>query len=143
MRLVGTQSNRDGVGARLRLTAGGRTQIREVKAGSSYLGQNDVRQHFGLERRPRADRLEVRWPSGRLDVVQDVPADQIITAREGDGVAVDACSHDSEATEDGGHAGPPSAANRCPSLRCGVPRRSRPRGSGCARVERPRAQRAT
>ena len=56
----------------LRLTAGARTQIREVKAGSSYLGQNDARQHFGLGTATRADRLEVRWPSGRTEVLQNV-----------------------------------------------------------------------
>ena len=71
---------------RLRLTAGTRSQIREVKAGSSYLGQNDVRQHFGLAALGRADRLEVRWPSGKMDVLEDVAANQIITIREGDGI---------------------------------------------------------
>jgi hypothetical protein len=86
VRTVGRQSNRDGVGAKLRLTAGGRTQIREVKAGSSYLGQNDARQHFGLGTVTRVDRLEVRWPSGRTEVVQNVPVNQIITIREGDGI---------------------------------------------------------
>ncbi len=86
VRLIGTQSNRDGVGARLRLTAGGRTQLREVKAGSSYLGQNDMRQHFGLGTHATADRLEVKWPSGRVDVVSSLPANQILTIREGDGV---------------------------------------------------------
>ncbi len=68
VRLIGTRSNRDGVGARLHLTAAGRTQMREVKAGSSYLGQNDLRQHFGLATGTRADRLEVKWPSGQADV---------------------------------------------------------------------------
>ena len=82
----GRESNRDGVGAQLRLTAGTRTQIREVKAGSSYLGQNDARQHFGLGTATRADRLEVRWPSGRTEVLQNVAANQIITIREGDGI---------------------------------------------------------
>ena len=86
IRLVGKQSNRDGVGARLRLTTGTRIQIREVKAGSSYLGQNDLRQHFGLGTDARADRLEVRWPSGRNEVIQDLAANQTITIREGDGV---------------------------------------------------------
>jgi hypothetical protein len=86
VRLVGTRSNRDGVGARLRLTAGGRAQIREVKAGSSYLAQNDMRQHFGLAALSRADRLEVRWPTGRTDVIENVAANQIITVREGDGI---------------------------------------------------------
>jgi hypothetical protein len=86
VRTVGRQSNRDGVGTKLRLTAGGRTQIREVRAGSSYLGQNDARQHFGLGTITRVDRLEVRWPSGRSEVIQNVPANQIITIREGDGI---------------------------------------------------------
>ena len=86
VRLIGKQSNRDGIGARLRLMAGTRTQIREVKAGSSYLGQNDLRQHFGLGAASRADRLEVRWPSGRTDVANDVAADQVITLREGEGI---------------------------------------------------------
>ena len=86
VRLIGTRSNRNGIGARLRLTVAGRTQLREVKAGSSYLGQNDVRQHFGLGDGTRVDRLEVRWPSGRVDVVQDLPADAIVSVREGSGV---------------------------------------------------------
>ena len=86
VRLIGTQSNRDGIGARLRLTAAGRTQMREVKAGSSYLGQNDLRQHFGLAEGTRAERLEVNWPSGRVDVVQDLPADHIVSVREGSGL---------------------------------------------------------
>ena len=86
VRLIGTQSNRDGVGARLRLTTGTRTQIREVKAGSSYLGQNDLRQHFGLGPNQRVDRLEIRWPSGRVEVLQGIAANQIATVREGEGV---------------------------------------------------------
>jgi hypothetical protein len=86
VRTIGTQSNRDGVGTELRLTAGTRTQIREVKAGSSYLGQNDARQHFGLGTVTRVDRLEVRWPSGRTELLQNVPANQIITIREGNGI---------------------------------------------------------
>jgi hypothetical protein len=79
-------SNRDGVGARLRLKVGARTLIRDVKTGSSYLGQNDLRQHFGLGTAKSADRLEVRWPSGRTDVIQNLPANQIITIREGAGL---------------------------------------------------------
>jgi enediyne biosynthesis protein E4 len=86
VRLAGTQSNRDGIGARLRLTTGARSQIREVKAGSSYLGQNDLRQHFGLGASTKVDRLEVKWPSGRTEVVQNVAPNQIITIREGDGI---------------------------------------------------------
>jgi enediyne biosynthesis protein E4 len=87
VRLVGNDSNRDGIGAQLRLTAGGLTQRREVKAGSSYLAQNDLRQHFGLGSLASADRLEVKWPSGRTDVLQHVAADQIITIQEGRGIS--------------------------------------------------------
>jgi hypothetical protein len=87
VRLAGVGSNRDGIGARLRLVAGGRTQIREVKSGSSYLGQNDLRAHFGLGAASVVDRLEVRWPGGQVDVVPGIRANQIVTVREGTGLA--------------------------------------------------------
>jgi hypothetical protein len=86
VRTVGTRSNRDGIGARLRLTAGGTTQVREVKAGSSYLGQSDIRVHFGLGRASQIDQLEVRWPAGGTDVVRNVSVNQILTIVEGKGV---------------------------------------------------------
>jgi hypothetical protein len=86
VRAIGSAGNRDAIGARLRLTAGSRTQIREIKAGSSYLGQNDLRLHFGLGEATRADRLDVRWPSGRVETVRDVEANQIVTVREGNGI---------------------------------------------------------
>jgi hypothetical protein len=68
------------------VTTGSRTQRRDVKAGSSYLGQNDLRQHFGLDAATRADRIEVRWPSGRNEVIENVAANQIVTLREGAGI---------------------------------------------------------
>jgi hypothetical protein len=86
IQLVGRTSNTAGIGARVRVTADGRTQVREVKAGSSYLTSSDVRVHVGLGRSARAERLEVRWPRGRTEVVQNVAANQIITIREGDGI---------------------------------------------------------
>jgi hypothetical protein len=86
VRTIGKKSNRGGVGAQLTLTIATHTQRREVKAGSSYLGQNDPRQHFGLGAATRADRLEVRWPTGQTDVLQNIEANQIITIREGDGI---------------------------------------------------------
>ena len=86
VRTVGTRGNRDGVGAAIRVTAGGRTQIRVVTAGSSYLGQNDLRQHFGLGTATRVERLELRWPSGRTDVIDDVDANLIVVVREGEGI---------------------------------------------------------
>lgn len=86
VQLVGRTSNRDGIGARVRITSGGRTQVREVKAGSSYLTHSDVRAHFGLGRVEGVERLEVRWPNGRIEMLQNVAANQIVTIREGDGL---------------------------------------------------------
>jgi hypothetical protein len=86
VRAIGTKSNRSGIGARLTLTTGQRRQIREVQSGSSYLGQNDLRAHFGLGSATRSERLEIRWPSGMTEVVNDLPANQILTVREGEGV---------------------------------------------------------
>jgi hypothetical protein len=85
LRLVGTRSNRDGIGARVRLTVGSATQVREVKAGSSYLGQNDTRLHFGLGNATSVDRLEIRWPSGTTENVSGIAANQIVTLTEGQG----------------------------------------------------------
>ena len=86
VRVIGTRSNRSGIGARLTLTTGQRRQIREVQSGSSYLGQSDLRAHFGLGSATRSERLEIRWPSGMTEVVNDLPANQILTVREGEGV---------------------------------------------------------
>ena len=83
---TGTMSNRDAIGARVRLTSGGRTQVREVTSGSSYLGQNDPRLHVGLGAGTIVDRVEIRWPSGRMEVVQNVAANQVIVIREGAGI---------------------------------------------------------
>jgi hypothetical protein len=83
---AGTKSNRSGIGARLTLIMGARRQIREVQSGSSYLGQNDLRAHFGLGSATRADRLEIRWPDGTIEVIRDLPANYIVTVREGEGV---------------------------------------------------------
>ena len=83
---MGTRSNRNAIGARLRLTAGGTTQVREVRAGSSYLGQHDLRVHFGLGRATAIERLEIRWPNGQTETVTGVAANQIVTITEGKGV---------------------------------------------------------
>jgi hypothetical protein len=61
-------------------------QIRDIKAGSSYMSQNDLRAHFGLGSAARADRIDVVWPSGRMESVANVPANQIITIEEGRGI---------------------------------------------------------
>jgi enediyne biosynthesis protein E4 len=86
VRLVGTKSNRDGIGTRLKLVVSGLTQVREIKAGSSYQSQNDIRAHFGLGKTANIGQLELRWPSGTLQVLRDLQADQILTIREGVGI---------------------------------------------------------
>jgi hypothetical protein len=86
VQLEGTRSNRSAIGARIALTTGQQTQTREVQSGSSYLAQNDLRAHFGLGRAERAERLEIRWPSGVKESIENVAANQIVTIREGKGV---------------------------------------------------------
>jgi hypothetical protein len=86
LRLVGAGANTSAVGARVRLTTAAGTQLREVRAGSSYLSQNDLRLHFGLGSATQADLVEVRWPSGRTETLRDVAAGQIVTAAEGKGI---------------------------------------------------------
>ena len=90
VRLVGVRSNRDGMGARVTVTAGGRTQVREVKSGSSYLGQNDIRAHFGLGDAGRVDRLQVRWPAGTTETIEAPLVNHALTIVEGRGVTASA-----------------------------------------------------
>ena len=83
VRLVGTKSNRDGVGARVKVAAAGVTRMRERKGGGSYLSGHDPRLHFGLGPLGRVERIEVRWPSGLVDTIGDAHVDRVITIREG------------------------------------------------------------
>jgi hypothetical protein len=83
IRTEGTKSNRDGIGARIALFAGGRRQIGEVHSGGSYLSQSDLRAHFGLGQATMIDWLEIRWPSGITDKLEKVPADQLLSVQEG------------------------------------------------------------
>ncbi len=85
-RLIGTKSNKSAIGARVRVTAGGLVQFDEVRGGGSYLSQNDLRLHFGLETHTLMDAVEIRWPSGKKDVLTNLPADFIYTVVEGEGV---------------------------------------------------------
>ncbi len=82
LKLVGTRSNRSAVGALARLTAGGRTQVDEVRAGRGYQSAEDLRLHFGLGANSVIDRLEVRWPSGITNLWTNLPADQILRLTE-------------------------------------------------------------
>jgi enediyne biosynthesis protein E4 len=83
VRLEGTRSNRAGLGATVVVAAGGRLQARPVLSQSSYYSHDDLRLHFGLGTLARADRVEVRWPSGAVDVLRDVPGRRVVTVREG------------------------------------------------------------
>jgi hypothetical protein len=82
VRARGAESTRAGIGAKVRLTLAGRTQLREISPGGSYLSTSDVRLYFGLGSAARVDRLEIEWPSGRRQVLEDVPANQILTLEE-------------------------------------------------------------
>jgi hypothetical protein len=82
IRLAGTRSNRDGVGARVAVKTGDLTQIREKGTADSYLSQNDPRLHFGLGTRTKIDSITVRWPSGAVQEMKDVPADQVLKIQE-------------------------------------------------------------
>jgi enediyne biosynthesis protein E4 len=87
-KLVGTRSNRDAIGARLSLKAGKRTFVDEVRSGSSYISNSDMRVHFGLGPASKVDSLEVRWPSGLLESFENPAVDGIRTLKEGSGQAV-------------------------------------------------------
>jgi len=82
IKLIGTKSNRDGIGAHLALIAGGRTQIAERIAGSGYLSQDDGRVHFGLGSAPKIDKLTIHWPSGKEQVLENLQPDRVITVEE-------------------------------------------------------------
>ena len=87
MRLARTREQPRARSARaLRTDGGRRTQLRDVKAGSSYLSQNDLRAHFGLGGGHDVDRLEIRWPNGESETLKSVAANQIVTIAEGKGV---------------------------------------------------------
>jgi len=85
-KLLGTRSNRLAIGARVTVKAGKVTQISEVKSGSSYVSQSDLRQHFGLGTSATIDEVQVRWPNGNLEKLQGLPADFIYTIAEGQGI---------------------------------------------------------
>jgi hypothetical protein len=87
VRLEGTRSNRAGLGASVVVTAEGRSQVRAVLSQASYYSHDDLRLHYGLGQAARVDRIEVRWPSGTVDLLRDVAARQVLTVREGAGAA--------------------------------------------------------
>ena len=80
--LTGKRSNRDAVGARLTLEAGGRRQTREVHAGTGYLSSSSLIQHFGLGTTAEIDRLHVRWPSGAETELTELRANRRLQLEE-------------------------------------------------------------
>ena len=85
-KLVGTKSNKMAIGARVTVRAGKLAQFNEVRAGGSYLSQNDPRLHFGLGSEAVMDEVEIKWPSGKVETLHGVPTDVIYTIKEGEGI---------------------------------------------------------
>jgi hypothetical protein len=86
VKLVGTKSNRDGIGAVVRVTSGSAKQWQMLRSGSSYLSQSELVLTFGLGGVAKADAVEVQWPSGQVDTLSGVAGDQTVTVEEGKGV---------------------------------------------------------
>jgi hypothetical protein len=83
LKLVGTKSNRDGLGAVARVTVGGDTQTQMLRSGSSYLSSSELVLTFGLAQHDKADSIELRWPSGQIDHLANIAAGQTVTVTEG------------------------------------------------------------
>jgi hypothetical protein len=86
IKLSGTRSNRDGIGAVVTLRAGGDTQTQMLRSGSSYLSASELVLTFGLAQHPQADQIKIVWPSGQTDRLADVAAGETVTVKEGAGI---------------------------------------------------------
>src|SRR5688572_18676645 len=86
IKAVGVKSNRTGIGARISVVSGDLKQVEEVYSGGTYISQNDLRLHFGLEKRTKIDLIEVRWPNGSVEKITGVSANKISTIKEGQGL---------------------------------------------------------
>ena len=82
IKLIGTTSNSDGIGARIKLTAGGKVYTTQKKSTTGYLSQNDPRIHFGLAKNEMIEKIEIKWPSGKLQVLGNIKVNQILTVKE-------------------------------------------------------------
>jgi hypothetical protein len=82
LNLIGTSSNRDGIGARIKISSDGKEQITQKKSTTGYLSQNDPRIHFGLGKSEMVERIEINWPSGKVQVLENVSANQILEVKE-------------------------------------------------------------
>ena len=85
-KLVGMKSNKSAIGARVTVTTANSTQFNEVRGGGSYLSQNDPRLHFGLGPDSKIGQVEIRWATGKVETLRDLPADFIYTVVEGQGI---------------------------------------------------------
>jgi hypothetical protein len=92
VKTIGTKSNRSGIGARLKCITrppdekNVHAQIDEVRSGGSYYSQNDLRIHFGVGKASKVELLEIRWPSGEVEQIKDIPVNQVIYVKEGEGI---------------------------------------------------------
>ena len=86
VKTIGTESNRDGIGARIEVRSGELTQSAEIRSGASYLSHNDLRAHFGLGQREAIDLLVVRWPSGLQERFENLSANRLVVLQEGEGI---------------------------------------------------------
>jgi hypothetical protein len=88
LKLVGTASNRDAIGAQIKVRTGSVTQMAEVRSGCCYLSQSDMRLHFGLGKASEVDLVEVRWPNGKKEVFNVARINNLLELREGSGASV-------------------------------------------------------
>jgi hypothetical protein len=86
LELRGARGNRLALGARVKVVTGKLAQVDEVRSGGSYLSQNDLRLHFGLGKAERVERVEIRWPSGKTETLQNLAARSFYTVKEGAGI---------------------------------------------------------
>jgi hypothetical protein len=95
--LTGTKSNRLALNARVTLTAGGVTQTDEIHSGGSYLSQNDLRMHFGLGKSSKVEKVQIHWPSGKVEDLTNLAADHFYSVVEGQGIVPEASAHPARA----------------------------------------------
>ncbi|MCK4699276.1 MAG: CRTAC1 family protein, partial [Bacteroidales bacterium] len=82
LRLIGTSSNRDGIGARIKISSGGSEQIAQKKSTTGYISCNDPRIHFGIAGNEMVEKIEIKWPSGSVQVLENISANQILDITE-------------------------------------------------------------
>jgi hypothetical protein len=82
LKLEGTKSNRDAIGAKVTIRVGDHQQTQEIRSGGGYISRSDFRLYFGLGKDPKADAVEIRWPSGLVQRFENVTGNQIVIIRE-------------------------------------------------------------